>query len=163
MNTICHGLLLFWGWCVSEYQTEKSSTTLLIGISCPVYENCTRQVLDGWTKCLEDKLKKKPSRSGPCCNRITYICVYRLIVFWTGLKTLKERSLRRKLSVLHKIYNDTAPEFLRSITTPMRWENPYTIPNKNDLMLPNNRRQMTQKSFVHSKTLFDRKQNKICY
>ena len=108
------------------------------------------EVWDGCTKFDEDKLEKVHLEAARVVTGLPIFASRESLYFETGWETLKERRLRRKLSVFYKIYNDTAPEFLKSIIAPMRRENPYNIRNQNDFTLPNYRLQMTRNSFFPS-------------
>ena len=70
--------------------------------------------------------------------RFFFLSVY----FETEWETLRERRLRRKLTIFYKIYNNNVPELLTNIITPLRRENSYNIRNQNEFSIPNYRLQL---------------------
>ena len=108
------------------------------------------EVWDGCSKGDEEKLEKVHLEAARVVTGLPIFASRDSLYFETGWETLKERRSRRKLSVFYKIFNNTAPDFLTSIITPLRRNNPYNIRNQNDFTLPNYRPQMMRNSYFPS-------------
>ena len=72
------------------------------------------------------------------------------LYFETGWETLKDRHIRRKQNLFHKIYNHDVPIYLIDIADPLRRNIVRNLRNMSDLELPNYRLQSTLNSFFPS-------------
>ena len=108
------------------------------------------EVWDGCSKGDEEKLETVHLEAARVVTGLPIFASRDSLYFETGWETLKERRSRRKLSVFFKIFNNTVPDFLTSIITPLRRNNPYNIRNQNDFTLPNYRLQMMRNSYFPS-------------
>ena len=77
------------------------------------------EVWDGCSKGDEEKLEKVHLEAVRVVTGLPIFASRDSLYFETGWETLKERRLRRKLSVFYKIFNNTVPDFLTSIITPI--------------------------------------------
>ena len=127
---------------ISRNSLNKIYNTFILPIleyGCEVWGGCS--------KSDEEKLEKVQLEAARLVTGLPIFSSRESLYLETGWETLKDRRYRRRLTVLHRIYNNNAPDFLQDILSTYSRSNVYTLRNPTDLTIPNYRLQITRNSF----------------
>ena len=95
------------------------------------------EVWDGCSKFDEDKLEKVQLEAARIVTGMPLFASRESLYFETGWESLKDRQIRRKLTLFHKVYNHDVPSFLSDIVDPLRRNNIRNFRNTFDFEVPN--------------------------